>query len=191
MKTLKFAFSAVLMILSHFAFSQTGQWKLAGNSLSGTEKLGSTNNADFITSNKTRMSLTGSGNLNITSDRSSIQFPVPGANPKPMMFMVPSGDANTNRMIIAPSLPDYGLQYNDAAERFVFLSAGNSVFNVDLGVRNVNVTSAFSVLGNSTFTGNVNLNTGRFGIGTSTPKADLHIFKGSSGESPFFSAPLW
>ena len=109
------------------------------------------------------MSLTGAGNLNISSDQSSIQFPVPGANPKPTTFMFPSGDANTNRMIIAhsPLFPDYGLQYNDAAERFVFLSAGNSVFNVDLGIRSVNVTSAFNVLGNSTFTGNVNLNTGR------------------------------
>ncbi len=67
MKTLKFTFSAVLIVLSHFSFAQTGQWKLAGNSLTGTEKLGSKNNfpLNFITNNVTRMTLTTTGQLGI------------------------------------------------------------------------------------------------------------------------------
>jgi hypothetical protein len=67
MKPLKFAFSAALIALGHFTFAQTGQWKLAGNSLNGTQKLGSTNNSsvNFVTNNTTRMTLSAAGNLGI------------------------------------------------------------------------------------------------------------------------------
>jgi len=150
--------------MQQFTIAQTGQWKLAGNNLAGGEKLGSTNNSplSFITNNKTRMLLTGAGNLNISSDQSSIQFALPGANPKPMMFMFPSGDFNTNRMVIAhsPAFSNYGLQYNDAAEKFDFLSAGSSVFNVNLNNRSVGVTGLFNVAGDSRFSGNVNIDQG-------------------------------
>ena len=45
MKTIKFIFPAMLTVLGQISFAQTGQWKLAGNSLSGAPKLGSTNSA--------------------------------------------------------------------------------------------------------------------------------------------------
>src|SRR4051812_15701055 len=61
------AFIAATLFGLQIANAQNGSWKLAGNNLAGTEKLGSTNNAalKFITSNKTRMTLTGTGNLGI------------------------------------------------------------------------------------------------------------------------------
>ena len=90
MKAIKFIFSAVLIIMSQCSFAQTGQWNLAGYSLNGTQKLGSTNNAavNVTTNNKTLMSLTGAGNLNISSDKSSIQFALQGTNPKPKMIIL-------------------------------------------------------------------------------------------------------
>src|SRR6266542_5995417 len=68
MKRTKIAFIILLlMVLQQISFAQTGSWKLAGNSLAGTEKLGSKNNfpLNFITNNITRMSLTTSGQLGI------------------------------------------------------------------------------------------------------------------------------
>lgn len=63
------AFIAATLFGLQTVNAQTGSWKLAGNNLAGTEKLGSTNNAalHFITSNKTRMTLTGTGSLGINT----------------------------------------------------------------------------------------------------------------------------
>src|SRR4030095_2448221 len=78
MKATKFTFSALLFLLSQFTFAQTGSWKLAGNSLVGTEKLGSKNNfpLNFITNNSTRMTLTGAGQLGIgtTAPKSNLHI---------------------------------------------------------------------------------------------------------------------
>lgn len=48
-------------------FAQTGSWKLAGNTLAGTEKIGSKNNFNLnvITNNQTRMTVSSSGNVGI------------------------------------------------------------------------------------------------------------------------------
>jgi hypothetical protein len=141
--------------LNQFAFSQS--WSLAGNNLAGTEKLGSTNNAalNFITNNKTRMSLTGAGNLKISSDQSSIQFPNATVSNKPMILMFSSGTANVDRMVIAHSTPytDYGLRYNDFNDRFDFIGASNMPLSVGLG-------------------------SGKIGIGLSSPAVDLHVLHG-------------
>ncbi len=148
MNAIKLTFSAALIVFSQFVFAQTGNWQLAGNNLTGTEKFGSTNSAalNFITNNKTRMSLTKTGNLNISSDQSSIQFANPGTNPRPMIFMFSSGTSNPNRMVIAhsPANPNWGLQYNDVEDRFDFLRGGNSIFSVNLGNSTVKVTRGSS-----------------------------------------------
>jgi hypothetical protein len=67
MKAIKLTFSAGLMVLSQLVLAQTGSWKLAGNSLTGTEKFGSKNSVpvNFITNNSPRMTLTTTGNLGI------------------------------------------------------------------------------------------------------------------------------
>jgi hypothetical protein len=94
-------------------------------------------------------------------------------------------------MVIAhsPAFSNWGLQYNDFIDRFDFLRDGTSVFNVDLSLKSAGVNGTFNVSGVSTFTGNV-ITGGNLGIGTATPKANLHIVRGSAGVSPFFSAPL-
>jgi hypothetical protein len=67
MKALRFTFSSALIVLSQLVFAQTGQWKLAGNKLTGAEKLGSTNNFPlrFIVNSSQRMTLTTRGQLGI------------------------------------------------------------------------------------------------------------------------------
>lgn len=152
----------LFMLLNHFSIAQTTQWKLTGNNLKGTEKLGSTNNAslDFITNNTARVSLTNTGNVRFPSDQSSIQFSNPGANPKPMLYMYESGVSNTSRMVLAysPGFPTYGLKYSPG-DKFDFVSSGVSVLEIDLATR-------------------------RTGIGTTLPQSKLHVFNGSSGITP-------
>src|SRR6266511_3885429 len=68
MKRIKITLVILLFtVLQQISIGQTGSWKLAGNSLAGTERLGSKNNfpINFITNNTTRMSLTGTGLLGI------------------------------------------------------------------------------------------------------------------------------
>jgi len=162
MKEKIFFTTALAAILSSTLLAQTGQWNLGGNNLDGTQKLGSTNNfpLDFITNNTARMSLTNAGNLKFLTDQSSIQFPNPGANPKPMMFLYESGVSNTSRMVLAysPSFPTYGLKYSPG-DKLDFVSSGISVLNIDLSAK-------------------------RVGMGTTLPQSKLHIFNGSSGLTP-------
>jgi hypothetical protein len=63
-----------------------------------------------------------------------------------------SGVANPDRMVIAhsPAYLDWGLQYQDAPDKFNFLAAGTPVMTVDLGTR-------------------------RVGIGTNSPGYPLHV----------------
>src|SRR4051812_9721292 len=107
-------FSLAAILSSGSLKAQTVQnWKTNGNSLTTAGKLGTTISQDvnFISNNVSRMSLKANGNLRFNSDQSSILFPNPGANPKPMMFIYESGTVNTNRMVFAysPQFPNFGL----------------------------------------------------------------------------------
>lgn len=165
-KVLLFSFAALLS--GSAVTAQTGQWKLAGNSLNGTQKLGSTNNfgVDFFTNNVKRMSLTNTGNLRFNSDQLSIQFPNPGSTPKPMMFLYESGSSNKARMIMAYSsgFPSFGLR-TDGFNKFDFTDGINSALTVDLGPDNV-------------------------GVNTISPKTRLHVLNGSSGVSPIANTTI-
>jgi hypothetical protein len=109
--------------------------EINGQQFKWNSKIGSTNNfsLDFITNNANRMSLTNTGNLRFNSDQSSIQFPNPESNPKPMMFIYQSGNINTSRMVFAysPAFPDYGLRYN-GFDKFNFTDGTFTALNVDL-----------------------------------------------------------
>jgi hypothetical protein len=59
----------------------------------------------------------------------------------PMMIMFESGTANADRMVIghSPAFPTWGLQYQDAPDKFNFLGAGTPVLTADLGAQRVGV----------------------------------------------------
>jgi hypothetical protein len=66
MKKLLLIFASfVYLAFANNLVAQTGSWKLAGNNLTGTEKLGSKNNFDlnFISNNATRMTIKGTGDV--------------------------------------------------------------------------------------------------------------------------------
>jgi trimeric autotransporter adhesin len=69
-----------------------------------------------------------------------------------MSYMFKSGTSNANRMVLAhsPSYPTYGLQYQDASDRFVFTGGGTNAMTVDL-------------------------NTNRVGLGVAAPSYQLHL----------------
>lgn len=140
-KKLLFLFFAAL-ISSSSLIAQAENWKTNGNSLSAVGKLGTTSNksVQFISNNIVRMTLQNTGNLKISSDQSSIQFPNPGATPKPMMFWYESGSINTGRMIMAysPAFPDFGLK-TDGFNKLDFTDGFSTALSVDLGVHNVGV----------------------------------------------------
>lgn len=68
-------------------------------------------------------------------DEDTLTFSTADAINAPMIQMFPSGTSNGNRMVLAhsPAFSDWGLQYRDVGDEFHFLSAGTSVFGVDLG----------------------------------------------------------
>lgn len=81
------------------------------------------------------------GGMNFLDDQGSITFPQTGAAPAPMIYMFATGTSNAPRMVFAhsPAFPSYGLQYDDATDKFHFLSAGNPVLTTDLNINRVGI----------------------------------------------------
>jgi Chaperone of endosialidase len=75
-----------------------------------------------------------------------------------MNYMFKSGFSNADRMVISHSTAasNWGLQYQDAGDKFNFLAGGAGVLTADLGTQ-------------------------RVGIGTISPQKKLHVFAGTSG----------
>lgn len=125
-----------------------------GNSAAG-------NGMQFRTNgNVTRMTLTSVGDLIINDDTSSIQFPATTSPNDAMIHMFASGTANSTRTVIghSPAFDEWGLTYNDSTDTFIFSQSigGFPTLAIDM-----------DALGN----------TGRVGVGTVTPLADLHVFR--------------
>src|SRR6266513_2219670 len=64
-KLLLICTSVACLTLANRLVAQTGSWKLAGNNLAGTERLGSKNNFDvnLISNNVTRMTIKADGKI--------------------------------------------------------------------------------------------------------------------------------
>jgi hypothetical protein len=172
MKAIKLTFSVGLMVLSQLVLAQTGSWKLAGNSLTGTEKIGSKNSVpiNFITNNTQRMTLTTAGNLGIGvtapkgklhvfSGSSGVTTPVSNST-----LIVESNFSNfisllnptnnTSGILFGNTLnpADAAIAYNEgtAPRALVFKTGG--------GVPRMTLTSS-----------------GFLGLGTNSPASELHI----------------
>ena len=110
---------------------------------------GITNNIDLGSGTKTWRDLYLGGNANVMG---TIQFATPVIGGNGMISMFPSGTQNPDRMVVqhSPSYPNWGLQYQDTADVFNFLSGGSPVLTAHLGSQ-------------------------RVGVGTSSPGARLDI----------------
>src|SRR5665213_10152 len=93
-----------------------------------------------------------SNNISMLDPTKSIIFPATSGVNSPMMYMFASETANADRMVIAhsPNYPNWGLQYQDAADPVSYLSGGTPVMSVDLARQ-------------------------RVGIGTTNPAASLDV----------------
>ncbi len=73
--------------------------------------------------------------LTFQDDLDTIRFPAASGSSSPMIEMFVSGSSNADRMVLAqsPGLPEFGLEYEDTGDRFVFQrSATTPVLTVDL-----------------------------------------------------------
>ena len=101
--------------------------------------------------NKTTISGTD-GDITFNDSQASITFTTVSGTSAPMINLFSSGTSNSDRMVIAhsPSYPTWGLQYQDAPDKFNFIGSGTTVLGVDLGNQ-------------------------RVGVGTSSPSAKLDV----------------
>src|SRR6266487_270273 len=184
MKTLKFTFSAVLIVLSHFSFAQTGSWKLSGNSLTGTESLGSKNNFPlrFITNNSPRMILTPTGQLGIGTS-------APEGNLHIFRGSAGTVTANPNAPLVVENSTDNFINLLTPSNKSSAILFGNPLLAEDGGIIYNNPTTVRGFQFNtSNITRMVLTNSGSLGVGITNPKGPLHVFSGISGITPLPSS---
>jgi hypothetical protein len=210
-KKLSFAFAAALVLCS-LQKTNAQNWKIGGNNTSSDTSFGISNNHSLriITNGNERIRVGKNGNVgigitnptellhvdgneklagNLIFDNGfqSIQFANPGASPNAMIYMLNSGTANTNRMVLAhsTSYPDWGLQYNDASDQFDFLGSGSSKLAINLGSGNIGIgtnapSARLHVVGNQTLAGNLSFTAGtqsiQFANPGASPNAMMYMF---------------
>ena len=176
MKALRFTFLSALIILSQLVFAQTGQWKLAGNKLTGSERFGSTNNFPlrFIVDNSQRMTLTAGGQLGVgtVTPLATLHVVKGFSNTKPLInsTIVTENSSDNFINLLAPAnnktailfgagsnAQDGAIVYNNAAVK------NGMQFNTGGAITHMTLTSA-----------------GFLGLGTQTPASELHVVHGNS-----------
>jgi len=75
------------------------------------------------------------------TDAGSLVFSADQGTNSPEIYMFSSGSSNGDRTILAhsPTYPTWGLQYQDATDKFNFISGGTPVLTVDLGGQQVGI----------------------------------------------------
>jgi len=181
--------SLTSLLGSSILMAQTGQWKLAGNNLNGTQKLGSTNNfsLDFITNNVKRMSLTNAGNVGIgtTAPLSRLHVQTGGSGITPFFQSIITVENSSNSYInlLAPKANETGILFGTSENNV----SGGIIYNSGfLG----SAPKALQFRTNGNFPRMVLTAEGNVGIGTTTPKSNLHIFRGSAGVAPNVESPI-
>jgi hypothetical protein len=182
MKNKKVLFLSFTVLLSaNLLLAQTGNWKLAGNALNGTQKLGSTNNfsLDFITNNVKRMSLTNGGNLGIGTmaplSKLHVQTGSSGISPFFQSAITAESSTNTYMNLLSPSASETGILFGNNSGN----TSGGIIYNSSFAGGTPN---ALQFRTNGNFPRMVLTGAGNVGIGTTTPKASLHISKAAQGE---------
>lgn len=125
--------------IRNIALTSTALTILAANSNVG---IGTAFPATTFSVGQNKFNVAGAdGDLSFSDPLGSITFPATSGANSSMIQMFASGTLNSDRMVIAhsPSFPTYGLQYQDASDKFNFLSNGTSVLTVDLGTSRVGV----------------------------------------------------
>lgn len=102
------------------------------------------------------------GDLTFSDQLGSITFPVVSGANAPMIQMFASGTSNLDRMVIAHSsgFSTYGLQYQDASDKFNFIGNGSPVLTADLtnlrvGIGTLTPTQKLHVIGNAIISGTI------------------------------------
>jgi len=167
-----------MLLLYLFIFSygkitaQTGTWRLAGNNLTGTQKLGGLNNFDLnlVTNNITRMTIKGNGGVGIGTSspegnlhifRGSAGTVTANAN-SPLVI---ENSANNYISLLTPSASEKGILF------------GDNLTPVDGGVLyNSSNTMLFRTNGNVTRMSLTDV--GNLGIGTTTPSRKFQVQDG-------------
>ncbi|HEY6976728.1 MAG TPA: tail fiber domain-containing protein [Chitinophagaceae bacterium] len=172
------------------SMAQTGQWKLAGNNLTGTEKLGSTNNQDvrFISNNVINGVLTKTGLWGIGTSAPLSKLHVrngsSGISPFFQSAITAESSTNTYMSLLSPSVSETGILFGNNSGN----TSGGIIYNSSFAGGTPNALQ-FRTNGNTprmVLTG-----AGNVGIGTTTPKASLHIFRGSAGGiAPNIESPI-
>jgi hypothetical protein len=100
------------------------------------------------------------GDVTFTDPAGSITFPASTVGAPPMIMMFASGSGNPDRMVIAhsPAFSNYGLQYQDASDKFNFTNGTTNALTIDLansrvGVLNNTPAYALDVSGTTSMTG--------------------------------------
>ena len=93
------------------------------------------------------------GDVVFTDALGTIRFPATTGVNAPMIQMFESGTQNRDRMVIAHSAANtnWGLQYQDTADKFNFLSGGTPVLTADLGAQRVGVSRRLARTDSKTF----------------------------------------
>ncbi|HEY6979069.1 MAG TPA: tail fiber domain-containing protein [Chitinophagaceae bacterium] len=178
--------TAFVFVLQYISIAQTGQWKLSGNSLNGTQKLGSTNNTpvSFFTNNTQRMSISATGLVGIGTS-------FPHAN----LHIFEGNSGNTpsvNSTIATESDRDNFISLLAPAANKTAILFGTGLNNQDGAIVYNNPTAKSGMQFNTggAITRMTLTNTGALGIGTGSPKGNLHVFGGNSGIAPFANSTI-
>lgn len=185
MKTVKITLVAALMAFIQFTLAQSGSWNKAGNSLSGTEKFGSTNSKPlrFFTNNTQRMTLDPNGRLGIGITTAQAKFHIAdGSSSTLPMFnttIITESSSDNFINVLAPGSNSTGIYFGANFNS----REGGVIYNGSFAKDGLQfVTKRFPRM---TLTG-----TGALGIGTDAPKAPLHVTGTRSGITPLANSTI-
>ena len=118
---------------------------------------------DDLPSGLPKLTVAGDGDLVFRDDESSIRFPNAGGSSAPMIYLFGAPGLNS-RMVLghSPGFPTWGLQYEDASDKFHFMAAGQAKMTIELasgevGIGTTTPTNPLSVVGDADVSANLDV----------------------------------